>query len=72
MIDGSKMFITNAGVEISGLVTITARTGADEISNIVVENGTAGVQPVRAAAQDGVALVGYTRAQLRRLSRARG
>ena len=42
VIDGSKMFITNAGVEISGLVTITARTGADEISNIVVENGTEG------------------------------
>lgn len=42
VIDGSKMFITNAGVEISGLVTITARTGADEISNIVVENGTVG------------------------------
>ncbi len=42
VIDGSKMFITNAGVEISGLVTITARTGADEISNIVIENGTEG------------------------------
>ena len=42
VIDGSKMFITNAGVEISGLVTITARTGTDEISNIVVENGTQG------------------------------
>ena len=42
VIDGTKMFITNAGVEISGLVTITARTGADEISNIVVENGTEG------------------------------
>jgi short-chain 2-methylacyl-CoA dehydrogenase len=41
-IDGSKMFITNAGTEISALVTITARTGEDEISNIVVENGTPG------------------------------
>jgi alkylation response protein AidB-like acyl-CoA dehydrogenase len=42
VIDGSKMFITNAGTELSRLVTITARTGEDEISNIVVENGTPG------------------------------
>jgi short/branched chain acyl-CoA dehydrogenase len=42
VIDGAKMFITNAGTEITALVTVTARTGADEISNIVIENGTAG------------------------------
>ena len=42
VVDGSKMFITNAGTEISGLVTVTARTGDEEISNIVVENGTPG------------------------------
>jgi short-chain 2-methylacyl-CoA dehydrogenase len=42
VIDGAKMFITNAGTPISSLVTITARTGEDEVSNIVVENGTAG------------------------------
>ena len=36
------MFITNAGTELSWGVTITARTGEDEISNIVVENGTPG------------------------------
>jgi len=42
VVDGSKMFITNAGTEISALVTITARTGDDEISNVVVENGTPG------------------------------
>ena len=42
VIDGSKMFITNAGTPLSALVTITARTGDDEISNIVVENGTTG------------------------------
>ena len=42
VIDGSKMFITNAGTPMSALVTITARTGEDEISNIVVENGTPG------------------------------
>ena len=42
VIDGAKMFITNAGTPISALVTLTARTGEDEISNIVVENGTPG------------------------------
>jgi alkylation response protein AidB-like acyl-CoA dehydrogenase len=42
VIDGSKMFITNAGTPLSLLVTLTARTGPDEISNIVVENGTPG------------------------------
>ena len=44
VIDGSKMFITNAGTPLSALVTITARTGEDEISNIVVENGTPGYE----------------------------
>ncbi len=42
VIDGAKMFITNAGTPISAVVTLTARTGDDEISNIVVENGTPG------------------------------
>jgi alkylation response protein AidB-like acyl-CoA dehydrogenase len=42
VIDGAKMFITNAGTPISALVTLTALTGDDEISNIVVENGTPG------------------------------
>src|SRR5918996_54408 len=42
VINGSKLFITNAGTDITWGVTITARTGEDEISNIVVENGTPG------------------------------
>jgi short-chain 2-methylacyl-CoA dehydrogenase len=42
VIDGSKMFITSAGTPLSKLVTITARTGPDEVSNVVIENGTAG------------------------------
>jgi alkylation response protein AidB-like acyl-CoA dehydrogenase len=42
VVNGSKMFITNAGTELTWGVAITARTGEDEISNIVVENGTAG------------------------------
>jgi short-chain 2-methylacyl-CoA dehydrogenase len=44
-INGAKQFITNAGTDISGLVTITARTGDDEVSNIVIENGTPGYEP---------------------------
>ena len=42
VIDGAKQFITNAGTDISGVVTITARTGEDEISNLLVANGTPG------------------------------
>ena len=42
VVNGSKMFITNAGTDITWGVTITARTGEDEISNLVVENGTPG------------------------------
>ena len=42
VINGSKLFITNAGTDITWGVTITARTGDDEISSIVVENGTPG------------------------------
>ncbi len=42
MIDGAKIFITNAGTDITACVTITARTGEDEISNLIVPNGTPG------------------------------
>jgi alkylation response protein AidB-like acyl-CoA dehydrogenase len=42
VISGSKLFITNAGTDITWGVTITARTGDEEISNIVVENDTPG------------------------------
>ncbi len=42
VINGAKQFITNAGTDISGVVSITARTGDDEISNLLVANGTPG------------------------------
>jgi alkylation response protein AidB-like acyl-CoA dehydrogenase len=42
VVDGAKMFITNAGTEITACVTITAVTGDGEISNIIVPNGTPG------------------------------
>jgi short-chain 2-methylacyl-CoA dehydrogenase len=44
VIDGAKQFITNAGTDISGVVCITARTGEEEISNLVVANGTPGYE----------------------------
>ncbi|MGH2408769.1 MAG: acyl-CoA dehydrogenase family protein [Chloroflexota bacterium] len=47
VINGTKSFITNSGTTISGGVTITAVTGSradgsNEISNIIVPQGTAG------------------------------
>jgi short-chain 2-methylacyl-CoA dehydrogenase len=42
LIDGAKMFITNAGTDITSCVTITALTDDGEISNIIVPNGTPG------------------------------
>jgi short/branched chain acyl-CoA dehydrogenase len=42
VVDGSKIFITNAGTDITACVTITACTGDGEISNIIVPNGAAG------------------------------
>jgi short-chain 2-methylacyl-CoA dehydrogenase len=42
VVDGAKIFITNAGTDITACVTITARTGPDEISALIVPNGTAG------------------------------
>ncbi len=44
VVNGSKIFITNAGTDITSCVTITARTGEDEISNLIVPNGTPGYE----------------------------
>jgi short-chain 2-methylacyl-CoA dehydrogenase len=44
IVNGSKLFITNAGTDITACVTITARTGEDEISNLIVPNGTPGYE----------------------------
>jgi short-chain 2-methylacyl-CoA dehydrogenase len=44
VINGAKQFITNAGTDISGVVCITARTDDDEISNLIVANGTPGYE----------------------------
>jgi short-chain 2-methylacyl-CoA dehydrogenase len=43
-VDGSKIFITNAGTDITACVTITALTADNEISNIIVPNGTPGYE----------------------------
>jgi short/branched chain acyl-CoA dehydrogenase len=44
VINGSKIFITNAGTDITACVTITALTGEDEISNVIVPNGAPGYE----------------------------
>jgi short-chain 2-methylacyl-CoA dehydrogenase len=44
VVNGSKIFITNAGTDITACVTITARTGDDEVSNLIVPNGTPGYE----------------------------
>jgi short-chain 2-methylacyl-CoA dehydrogenase len=44
VVNGAKQFITNSGTDISAFVTITARTGDDEVSNLLVENGTPGYE----------------------------
>jgi alkylation response protein AidB-like acyl-CoA dehydrogenase len=44
VVNGSKIFITNAGTDVSACVTITARTADDEVSNLIVPNGTPGYE----------------------------
>jgi short/branched chain acyl-CoA dehydrogenase len=48
VINGAKQFITNAGTDISGCVTITAVTGEaegrKEVSNLIVPSGTPGYE----------------------------
>jgi short/branched chain acyl-CoA dehydrogenase len=43
VIDGEKAFITNSGTPITALITITACTGSDEISTIIVPAPTNGL-----------------------------
>lgn len=42
-IDGSKIFITNAGTDITACITIAARTGDGEISSLIVPSGSPGL-----------------------------
>jgi short/branched chain acyl-CoA dehydrogenase len=44
IVNGSKIFITNAGTDVTSCVTITASTADGEISNIIVPNGTPGYE----------------------------
>jgi short/branched chain acyl-CoA dehydrogenase len=44
VVNGAKQFITNAGTDISGHVAITAVTGDDEISNLIVPKDTPGYE----------------------------
>ncbi|MGH8862320.1 MAG: acyl-CoA dehydrogenase family protein [Jatrophihabitantaceae bacterium] len=42
VLNGAKAFITNSGTDITSVVTVTARTGQDEISTIMVPSATPG------------------------------
>lgn len=42
IINGNKEFITNSGTDITSMVTVTALTGENEISTIIVPSGTPG------------------------------
>ena len=43
VIDGAKAFITNSGTPITSIITVTARTGQNEISALVIPAGTPGL-----------------------------
>ena len=43
VLNGAKAFITNSGTPITSLIIVTARTGAEEISTIIVPAGTPGL-----------------------------
>lgn len=45
IVDGAKMFITNAGTDITGCCTITALTGDGEITNFIVPADDPGYRP---------------------------
>jgi alkylation response protein AidB-like acyl-CoA dehydrogenase len=63
VVNGSKAFITNAGTEITELVTVTALTGEREISTIVIPAGTAGFTAGRKYSK-----VGWSASDTRELS----
>src|SRR3569833_4090281 len=42
VVNGTKAFITNAGTDITALVTAAALTGEGEISTVIVPSGTPG------------------------------
>ena len=44
VLNGEKCFITNSGTPLTSLVIVTARTGNDEVSTIVVPAGTPGME----------------------------
>ncbi len=43
VLNGAKAFITNSGTPITSLIIVTARTGPDEVSTIIVPAGTPGL-----------------------------
>ena len=69
VINGSKMFITNAGTDISLLAIATARTADGQISAFIVPVGTPGLRDRTSPPQDRLACVRHARARVHRLPR---
>jgi alkylation response protein AidB-like acyl-CoA dehydrogenase len=63
VVNGSKAFITNAGTDITSLVTVTALTGDHEISAIMIPAGTPGFTVSRKYSK-----VGWSASDTRELS----
>jgi alkylation response protein AidB-like acyl-CoA dehydrogenase len=63
VINGTKAFITNAGTDITGLVSVAAATGPGEISAILVPTGTPGFTVSRKYSK-----VGWSASDTRELS----
>ena len=72
VIDGSKIFITNAGTDISACVTITARTGDGRDLESDRPERRARLRDLRSDAQAGLARVGHARAVLPLVRCSRG
>ena len=73
VINGAKQFITNAGTEISGVVSASPQDGPGETRDLQPDrraNGTPGYDARSALPEDGLERLGHATAQLRRLSRA--
>ena len=67
VIDGAKAFITNSGTDITSVVTVTARTGEDEISTILIPSRDSRIHRRPAVREARLAHLRHPRPDLRRL-----
>ncbi len=67
MLNGAKAFITNSGTPITSVITLTARTGEDEVTSFIVPAGTPGLVVEPALRQARLARERHARPRSRRL-----